>query len=398
MRWRFGPFEVDLLEHQLRRGQRVVPVTRKSFALLAALLARPGSLVSKPELFETLWAGTVVTDAALSRAIRELRVALGDDAADPTYIATVHGLGFRFIAPMLNEAPAAPPSESAPYADWVVAREQELACLSRAAATARQGSCQMVFVSGEAGIGKTTLVESFIAAERARGELWVAQGRCIEQYGQREAYLPLREALEALSVQAGNDRLRDVLLRYAPAWLAQLPWLAHDADRKGPPSMQPSTTAQGMLREIAHALEVLAADRLVVLWLEDLHWSDYSTLDAIALLAGRSASAQLLVIGSYRPGDAHVSAAPLHAMVQRLVQRGQASDGRRRCSRRPSGATCALACAPHRRWRWTTWRSSSTAAPKATPCSRWPWWTTCCSTTGWSKPTPAGRWTVRSRS
>jgi len=325
MRWRFGPFEVDLLEHQLRRGQRVVPVTRKSFALLAALLARPGSLVSKAELFETVWAGTVVTDAALSRAIRELRVALGDDAANPTCIATVHGLGFRFIAPLLNEAPAAPP-ESAPYADWIVAREHELAALSRAAATARQGSCQMVFVSGEAGIGKTTLVESFVAAERARGELWVAQGRCIEQYGQREAYLPLREALEALSVQAGNDRLRDVLLRYAPAWLAQLPWLAHDADRKGPPSVQPSTTAQGMLRELAHALEMLAADRLVVLWLEDLHWSDYSTLDAISLLAGRSASAQLLVIGSYRPGDAHVSAAPLHAMVQRLVQRGQASE------------------------------------------------------------------------
>jgi len=73
-RWRFGPFEVDAEEAQLRRDGTAVPVTRKALSLLVALLGRPGKLFTKAELFETVWAGTVVSDAALSRAIRELRV------------------------------------------------------------------------------------------------------------------------------------------------------------------------------------------------------------------------------------------------------------------------------------------------------------------------------------
>jgi len=58
--WRFGPFEADAAEHQLRRDGEVVAVTRKSFALLATLLSRPGKLFTKAELFEIVWAGTVV--------------------------------------------------------------------------------------------------------------------------------------------------------------------------------------------------------------------------------------------------------------------------------------------------------------------------------------------------
>ena len=82
-RWQFGPFEVDEHEHSLLRDGRVRPLTHKSFSLLVALLARAGQLVTKAELFETVWAGRAVSDAALARALRELRVALGDDAGRP---------------------------------------------------------------------------------------------------------------------------------------------------------------------------------------------------------------------------------------------------------------------------------------------------------------------------
>ncbi len=325
-RWRFGPFEVDVAEHRLLRDGEPVAVTRKAFALLAELLRRPGRLVTKPELFETVWAGTIVTDAALSRVIRELRVALGDDAAAPRYIATAHGLGFRFVAVVASDGspvePTAVGSEPA-SARSLVGRDRDLARLDQALADARAGHRQIVLVTGEAGIGKTALVESFLRRQ-ANGDTWSAQGRCIEQYGTGEAYLPVLEALEQLAREVGADALREVLLRYAPAWLAQLPWLAHDADRELLRRAAVDSSVQRMLREIAQALEVLAARKPIVLWLEDLHWSDPSSLAVIAFLAGRRDPARLLLIASFRPVDAQAGASPLHGLALQLAQRGQA--------------------------------------------------------------------------
>ena len=327
--WRFGPFEADLREHALRRDGVPVALTKKSFAVLAALLARSGKLVTKAELFDTVWAGSVVTDAALSRAVRELRVALGDDAAAPRFIATAHGLGFRFVAALAavgapTEAGAVP-AAMAPTAgveSRLVGRDDDLARLDRALADARAGRRRLLFVTGEAGIGKTALVEAFV--QRTRGDdVWSAQGRCIEQYGNGEAYLPVLEALEHLARAVGADAFREVLVRYAPAWLAQLPWLAHDADAELLRRATADSSTQRMLREIAQALEVLAARRPVVLWLEDLHWSDPSSLAAIAFLAGRRDPARLLLIASFRPGEGE-AASPLQDLALQLVQRDQA--------------------------------------------------------------------------
>jgi DNA-binding winged helix-turn-helix (wHTH) protein len=330
-RWRFGPFDADAAEHRLLRDGVPVSLTPKAFALLARLLQRPGALVTKNELFESVWAGRVVTDAALSRAIRELRVALGDDATAPRYIATAHGLGFRFVAEIVAEpvalaAAAAMTTGPSPLAEArIVGRERELAELDRAFADAGAGRRRTVFVTGEAGIGKTTLVEAFLRRHAGAAAAWSAQGRCVEQYGTGEAYLPILEALERLAHEVGTDRMRDVLLRYAPAWLAQLPWLAHDADAESMRRAGAEGSAQRMLREIAQALEVLAADQPIVLWLEDLHWSDPSTLAVLAFLAGRREPARLLLIASFRPADAPASASPLHGLALQLVQRGQAT-------------------------------------------------------------------------
>src|SRR5262245_58713834 len=87
-RWQVGPFVVDAREHTLSRDGQIAPLTPRSFSLLLALLSRPGELITKTELFATVWRGVVVSDAALSRAIRELRVVLGDSATAPSFIAT----------------------------------------------------------------------------------------------------------------------------------------------------------------------------------------------------------------------------------------------------------------------------------------------------------------------
>ena len=79
-----------------------------------------------------------------------------------------------------------------------------------------------------------------------------------------------------------------------------------------------------MLRELAEALEVLTADRALVLVLEDLQWSDHSTVEALAYLAQRREPARLLVLGTYRPVEMLLQAHPLRGMVQELCGRGQA--------------------------------------------------------------------------
>jgi len=96
---RFGPYRLDASEEQVWRGQELVKLTPKSFSVLRYLAERPKRLVTKEELFRALWPDTVVSDAALTRCIREIREALTDDARSPHYIETAHRRGFRFVGP-----------------------------------------------------------------------------------------------------------------------------------------------------------------------------------------------------------------------------------------------------------------------------------------------------------
>jgi DNA-binding winged helix-turn-helix (wHTH) protein len=96
--YRFGPFTVDASSYRLLRGTEVIPLSPKIIDLLLYLVARQSALVGKDELFSALWPDVAVTDNALTQAVSELRQALGDDPAKPTYIQTVARRGYRFIA------------------------------------------------------------------------------------------------------------------------------------------------------------------------------------------------------------------------------------------------------------------------------------------------------------
>jgi predicted ATPase len=85
-------------------------------------------------------------------------------------------------------------------------------------------------------------------------------------------------------------------------------------------------TRERMLRELVEAVEAMTADRALVLVLEDLHWSDPSTVDLLARLVRRREPARLLVIGTYRPADVRASGHPLHALVQELCVRGHCQE------------------------------------------------------------------------
>src|SRR5229473_6566688 len=99
----FGPFRLDVRNAQLWREQEVIRLTSKALAVLRYLAERSGQLVTKDEIFAVVWPGVVVSDSALVACIGELRRALGDKRRAPHFIETVHGRGYRFIAPLSTE-------------------------------------------------------------------------------------------------------------------------------------------------------------------------------------------------------------------------------------------------------------------------------------------------------
>jgi predicted ATPase len=176
----------------------------------------------------------------------------------------------------------------------------------------------MVLVTGEAGLGKTTVVEAFVSQARRRGEVWIGRGQCIEHYGAGEPYMPVLEALEQLCHMPGGQKFIAFLGQQAPTWLAQMPWRLSAADLDRLQRATLGVTRERMLREMAQALDVLTAERPLVLVLEDLHWSDYATLDLLSILARRQESARLLVLGTYRPEEILGKEHPLAMLTQEL--------------------------------------------------------------------------------
>src|SRR5687768_2064571 len=112
-RYRFGDVEVDVAAHSLLRGGEPQPLEPKAFAVLLVLLRHPGALVGRDELLDAVWGHRHVTPGVLTRAIAQLRTALGDDPHRPRYIRTQHAVGYAFIGHLAPEATGAPSDATA---------------------------------------------------------------------------------------------------------------------------------------------------------------------------------------------------------------------------------------------------------------------------------------------
>ncbi|MBM4259606.1 MAG: hypothetical protein FJ147_27375 [Deltaproteobacteria bacterium] len=233
---------LDLDNQCLWRGNRRVALRPKDYAVLRCLVDHAEQLVTKDALLEAVWPGIVVTEAVLKACISRVRQALNDEAKVPRYIETVHRLGYRLMTPIatttlptlglgardLGLVSPPPPSGQASslrsLASPLVGREAELQQLHKWLDTAQSGQRQLVFVTGEPGIGKTTLIEAF--RQRLEAGDWrlvsspqvpslkplaspvsFAHGQCINQYGTGDAYLPVLEAFERLCRPAGAEAI-----------------------------------------------------------------------------------------------------------------------------------------------------------------------------------------------
>jgi predicted ATPase/DNA-binding winged helix-turn-helix (wHTH) protein len=324
----FTAFRLDVANERLWHGSHVVPLRPRAFALLRYLAEHPNRLVVHPELMDAVWGHRCLSESMLRGTVAEIRRAIGDDALAPQVIETASGRGYRFL-PAVSARDDARAAEASLLegAALHVGRERELARLGAELNRAAAGQRSIVWISGEPGIGKTALVEQFLAHTQARPRaIDVAHGHCVEHQGGCEPYLPLLDALARLARGPRGANWVQALQMLAPAWLQQLPLPRSDAERARLMVASFGATRERMARELAAVLEAGTRDRTLVLWLEDLHWCDTSTAYLLALLARRVEAARLMIVGTLRRAEVASPEHPLRAVLPELAAHKLSTD------------------------------------------------------------------------
>ena len=204
-----------------------------------------------------------------------------------------------------------------------VGREGEREYLRVAFEAAESGHGKFVAVSGEPGIGKSTLVEDFLSEIAV--PVWIGRGRCSERLAGAEAHLPFLEALDSLL--ARDPSVGAVMKQVAPGWYVQVsPMSADESSAARLIAETQSGSAERLMREMAALLQELARTRPFVLFLDDVHWADVSTIDLLGFLAPKLARMRGLVLITYRPSDLAVSRHPFLRLKADLGAHGVLQD------------------------------------------------------------------------
>ncbi|MGA2537325.1 MAG: AAA family ATPase [Terracidiphilus sp.] len=329
----FECFALDTANQCLLRMGAPIDLAPKPFAVLRYLVENPGRLITHDELLDAIWPETYVQPQVLRTYMLEIRKLLGDDPGHPRFIQTLPKRGFRFVAPVTERTGVANRAHQEEAlldgkSSAMVGRDGELALLRSQVHLLDSGQRSVVFVTGEAGIGKTALVDTFCREATRTLKASVARGQCLQGIGGKEEYYPVMEALTQLCAGTDGEEACRILARLAPAWLAPgwsaTEWSAQGRELDG--SAEPrlaanqKTPGEKTLGDLCAALEALAVERPLILLFEDLHWADGSTLHLISALARRRSAAKLMVLATYcpQPGSSEY---PVRMLTQDLKMR-----------------------------------------------------------------------------
>jgi DNA-binding winged helix-turn-helix (wHTH) protein len=303
----------------LIRDGAVVPLAPKALRTLLALVEQSGGVVTKQDLLTTVWPDSFVADTGLTRNISVLRQALGEDGEG--LIATVARVGYRFTGAVELQVGAGaavrPSSAFSHRRTQIVGRDNELAALRRAFELARQGPGRMIAITGEPGIGKSTVVDLFL--EEIAGDCRIARGICTQRSGGTEPHLPILEVLDELTTV--DATLTATLGRTAPTWLRHVA-VSQEGDDDTSKGHE-AKTAERLMRELTLFLEAASVDQPLAISIEDLHWTDASTVDVLAHLAARLDRMRLLIVITYREHELALRDHPFINVRAELVARGQ---------------------------------------------------------------------------
>jgi len=307
----FPPFRLDLTNAQLWQGSEEIHLRRKTFEVLRYLVERPGQLATKAALLDAVWPDVSVSDSVPAISVRELRKVLGDSAQTPRFIETVQRRGYRFIAIVKVELTNGSTSVGDPLGtrssrNLFVGREHERWVLQDAMADAASGRGRFVLISGEPGVGKTRVCAEFAIEARAKG-VEVLIGHCMEQ--DAVPYLPFVEILETCVDQAQSpEELRRMVESEGPELGRLLPKLKRILpDLSTPPELPPEQARRQLFECFCQFVAHRSRKQPLLLFLEDLHWADDSTLALVTYLSRRQINLPLLVIGTHRESAIDVS-------------------------------------------------------------------------------------------
>jgi DNA-binding winged helix-turn-helix (wHTH) protein/tetratricopeptide (TPR) repeat protein len=247
----FGPFRLDVGEERLWRGNDELKLRRKPFAILRFLTENPLRLATQEEIVEAIWGKIAMSENLLRTHMSEVRRVLGEGT-----IETIVGRGYRFLLEVATEKAPRSVAASTPTAT-MVGRRSELEALRQVFESVLDEKRQVLFVTGDPGIGKTTLIGAFLEQVAAPRGAMIATGSCVEQFGMSEAYLPVLAALGAACRAPDGERVADLLGRHAPTWLMQMPGVVADRKLQALHLRAQGATQGRMLRELADALDVL---------------------------------------------------------------------------------------------------------------------------------------------
>ncbi len=302
-------FSLGIVLYELATGQR--PFTADTqLSLLNAIVEQPAS---PPTLFnpdiparlDELILSMLEKNAQLRPGAAEVAVAL-QETGSPGDWETGKS------APRLRA--------STPARRPTVGREKERAALRAGFAQAEGGRGLMMCVTGEPGIGKTTVVENFLA-ELGSQPHRIARGRCSERLADAEAYLPFWEALESMLRGASHGVLAQTMKRLAPTWYAQIAPNLNDSSAANLTRTKASSQER-LKRELVALLQEIATRQPLVLFFDDLHWADASTVDLLAYLATQFEGMRILVVVTYRPSELQLGKHPFQQVKLDLQSRG----------------------------------------------------------------------------
>jgi DNA-binding winged helix-turn-helix (wHTH) protein/tetratricopeptide (TPR) repeat protein len=320
----FGRFRLSADGTLLLRDGAVVSLAPKVLQTLLVLVAHAGEVVKKADLIEAVWPNSFVEDTGLTRNISLLRQALDDDGE--RFVVTVARIGYRFAASVARVDGGAVPAHRearGQRAQPIVGRDRELQALRHALDAAKGGVGGLLAVTGEPGIGKTTIVDRFLqeVAETCR----IGSGRCSERLAGAESHLPILEVLDELTA---DPAVKQALRRIGPTWAR---FLAPQSDNSGDSGTvttesAPATSPERLMRELTIFLEDTSRQQPLVIFIDDLHWADLSTIDVLAHLAPRLDRMRVLVVVTYRQHEMLQTQHPFARQRGELIARRHLSE------------------------------------------------------------------------
>ena len=201
----------------------------------------------------------------------------------------------------------------------IVGRDRQLEILSEALASARAGTGSVIAVSGDAGLGKTALIEDFLSAiEVDSGTVCIGRGRCSERLAETDAFVPILQWLDELRRGDCGENVVQTMRESAPTWYREL---SSASDGTSSSKENNPVSNERMRRELLHLVQRLSASRPLLLFLDDMHWADASTCDLLAYLGPHIGAMRVLVLTAHRPATALANHNPFLALKHDLERR-----------------------------------------------------------------------------